>query len=783
MKNRKCRVVGTMIAVALAAIQSLAQSTYEPYTFTTLAGGGGFVSADVAGNAAQFNLPTGVTVDGAGNVYVSDTFNHVIRKVAPTGEVTTLAGLAGSTGSANGTGSGARFYFPNDVAVDTADNVYVADESNQTIRKVTPAGEVTTLAGLAGSPGSANGTGSNARFNYPAGVAVDSAGNVYVADFVNCTIRKVTPEGVVTTLAGRAGVPGSANGTNGAARFAYPQGIAVDSAGNLYVSDSDNATIRKVTPVGTNWVVTTLAGLAGNFGGADGPGSAARFVSPKGGAVDSAGNFYMADNDNHTIRMVSPVGTNWVVTTLAGLARHPGSADGTGDAARFFGPFDVAVDRAGNLYVADGDNNMIRKVTPVGTNWVVTTFAGLGGYYGTADGPASIALFKRPASVAVDSADIVYVADQGSSTVRKVTSDGVVTTLAGLAGNHGSANGTGLAARFSEPAGVAVDGAGDVYVTDTGNSTIRKVTPTGTVTTLAGLAGLDASGNPLVGYVDATGSGARFAFPSGIAVDSATNLYIADTFNSAIRKVTPARVVSTLAGTPQFDADGFPIGGSADGTGTTARFFRPSGIAVDSATNLYVADTFNHTIRKVSPTRVVTTLAGGAGSSGSGDGIGTDARFNYPSGIAVDSATNLYVADTYNNTIRKLTQSGTNWVVTTLGGAPGIWGSADGSGSAARFSNPNGVAVDSAGNLYVADFYLNTIRKGYPPPLILNPGFTDGQFGFVLTVPTGQSVVVEYSTDLLTWLPLWTNTFASTLNFTDPQSGTFSNRFYRAHLP
>src|SRR5437667_340912 len=254
MKNRKCRVVGTMIAVALAAIQSLAQSTYEPYTFTTLAGGGGFVSADVAGNAAQFNLPTGVTVDGAGNVYVSDTFNHVIRKVAPTGEVTTLAGLAGSTGSANGTGSGARFYFPNDVAVDIADNVYVADESNQTIRKVTPAGEVTTLAGLAGSPGSANGTGSNARFNYPAGVA-----------------------------------------------------------------------------------------------------------------VDSAGNFYMADNDNHTIRMVSPVGTNWVVTTLAGLARHPGSADGTGDAARFFGPFDVAVDRAGNLYVADGDNNMIRKVTPVGT--------------------------------------------------------------------------------------------------------------------------------------------------------------------------------------------------------------------------------------------------------------------------------------------------------------------------------------------------------------------------------------------------------------------------------
>jgi sugar lactone lactonase YvrE len=207
---------------------------------------------------------------------------------------------------------------------------------------------------------------------------------------------------------------------------------------------------------------------------------------------------------------------------------------------------------------------------------------------------------------------------------------------------------------------------------------------------------------------------------------------------------------------------------------------------VDSAGNLYVADLLNDTIRKVTPVGtnwVVTTLAGKAGVEGSADGTNSGALFNRPYFLAVDSAGNLYVVDTWNGTIRKVTPVGTNWVVTTLGGAPGIWGSADGRGRAARFSNPNGVAVDSAGNLYVADFYLNTIRKGYPPPAILNPGFIGGQFGFVLTGPAGQSVVVEYSTDFLTWLPLWTNTFAGALNFSDPQSGGYSNRFYRAHVP
>ena len=267
----------------------------------------------------------------------------------------TLAGTAGSSGSTDATGSAARFSYPYGVSVDTAGNVFVADTGNLTIRKVTSAGVVTTLAGLAGSSGSTDATGSAARFNNPAGVSVDTAGNVYVADYGNHTIRKVTSAGVVTTLAGTAGSTGSTDATGSAARFYYPYGVSVDTAGNVFVTDYGNHTIRKVTSAG---VVTTLAGTAGSAGSTDATGSAARFKNPAGVSVDTAGNVFVSDAVNHTIRKVTSAG---VVTTEAGLALNGGSNNGLGSAARFYFPYGVSVDTAGNVYVADTSNHTIRN--------------------------------------------------------------------------------------------------------------------------------------------------------------------------------------------------------------------------------------------------------------------------------------------------------------------------------------------------------------------------------------------------------------------------------------
>jgi sugar lactone lactonase YvrE len=336
-----------------------------------------------ASSLAEFISPEDVAVDGNGNVYVADGSSPVIRKITPDGMVTTFAGLAKNPGSVDGKGSAARFSYTHGIAVDGKGNVYVADSDNNTIRKITPDGIVTTLAGTAGTTGGSDGAGSAAQFKRPWSVAVDGSGNVYVADAGNNTIRKITADGIVTTLAGSAGETASidCDGKGSAARFKYPAGVAVDGSGNVYVSDSGNNTIRKITPDG---IVTTLAGSAseGTTGSTDGTGNAARFNSPGGVTVDGNGNVYVADSGNHTIRKITPDG---VVTTLAGLPGHSGRSDGKGSVARFglTSPDGVAVDGSGNLYVADSSNWIIRKITPGG---VVTTLAGR--FPGSNDGKA-----------------------------------------------------------------------------------------------------------------------------------------------------------------------------------------------------------------------------------------------------------------------------------------------------------------------------------------------------------------------------------------------------------
>ncbi|MGO4395251.1 NHL repeat-containing protein [Variovorax sp. M-6] len=321
------------------------------------------------------------------------------------------------------------------------------------------------------------------------------------------------------------------------------------------------------------------------------------------------------------------------VVTFAGSGQ-PGAGNGTGIAASFDLPFGLAIDAEKNLYVGDLRSNLIRKVTSAGD---VSTVAG-SGQGGSDNGTGAAASFRGPYGLAADVHGSIHVADFDNNLIRKVTAAGVVTTTAG-SGANGSADGTGVAATFSRPAGAAVDGSGNIYIADFQNHLIRKITPTGVVTTLAG--------SGAEGATDGTGALASFKNPLAVAVDVQGNVYVGDYKNHLVRKVTPTGVVTTLAGSGVVGAD--------DGTGSAASFRYVGGLAVDVSGNVFVADSENHLIRKITPTGVVTTLAGSRGEPGADDGVGTAASFANPFGIAVDAAGNVYVADTNNNLIRKIT--------------------------------------------------------------------------------------------------------------------------------
>jgi hypothetical protein len=344
----------------------------------------------------------------------------------------------------------------------------------------------TTLAG--GTQGTNDGINGMAQFCFPSGIAVDKQGNLFVTDTSTNTIRKVTPVGddwAVTTIAGAPGVGGvnaTNDGVNGDARFYHPEGVVTDTNGNVFVVDHDNNTIRQLTLNGTDWNVTTLAGWGGQRGTVDGTNSDARFWGPRGIAMDAGGIFYITDASTHIIRKMAHIGTNWVVTTIAGQISNFGFTDGTNSDALFNFPFALAVDPSTNIYVADFANHAIRKMRPVGTNWVVTSIAG-NGNIGSADGTNKQARFNFPAGIALDKDGNLYVSDQSNNTIRKMTPIGtnwVVTTIGGVALAQGTNNGSGTNAHFFKPWGINVDAQGRLFIVDHSNQSIREGVPAST---------------------------------------------------------------------------------------------------------------------------------------------------------------------------------------------------------------------------------------------------------------------------------------------------------------
>jgi sugar lactone lactonase YvrE len=696
------------------SVNAAPTNTYPlPYTFTVFAGaGGGRGRTDGQGLGARFGEPRGLVTDGLGNVFVSDAWNASIRQLATNGAVTSLAGYWG--GWNDGLGAGANLAGPCQITRDADGFLYFVDADSGTLRKLAPDGRVTTLAGVPWNQGTQDGPAATATFRWPMGLARDTAGNSYIADTGNHTIRKLDTNGIVSTLAGSPGNSGSVDGTGSSARFWEPNAVAVDAQGNVFVSDRVNHAIRKVTPGG---VVTTYAGALGVDGRRDGYRIEARFGMVEGLAIDRFGALYFVDRWARAIHKISPDG---IVSTLAGGGDLLGSADGWGSGALFSEAWNVAVDDAGNVYVADTYNRTIRRIEPSG---LVTTLAGKASAWGHENGTGTNARLYSPGAVAFDAAGNLYVADAWNQIVRKITPAGVVSTLAGTPNLADHRDGVGSEALFREPWGVAVDGSGNVLVGDRHNHIIRKIASDGTVSTLAGAPGQ-------AGSADGMGGDARFAEPMGVAVDTDGNVYVADHNNHAIRKVTPGGEVTTLAGA-------LGVSGNAEGVGAAARFNAPEGLAVDAAGNVYVADTWNAAIRKVTPAGMASTLVSNTAPDVDVDGPVSQVRLGFlPTGVAVDATGNVFIVGE-GRVVRRLSPDG---MLTFVAGQPGWDMVQEGTAQNARFQWPHGIAVSPQGKLAVADTDGNCVWLGTPTSCLDRPALdsTSGPVGDTRRLFTAQ---------------------------------------------
>ena len=792
------RVAVTLAAIlwlSVASDTAAAQAITRVAVINTVAGDGtaGYLGDSGPATTAELNGPYGLAIDNSGNLYIADPANNRIRKVAlGTGIISTFAGngTAGYSGD-NGPAASAELQLPVGVTLDGAGNLYIADQGNNVIRKVSTSGTITTIAGnnTEGYSGD-SGLATSASLYAPSGVALDSAANLYIADAGNNRVRKVTAAtGVITTIAGTgtAGYSGD-NGAAVSATLNKPSAVLEGSTGNLYVLDTGNNVVRLLNTTGT---ITTIAGNGtAGYSGDSGPATSATLHTPYGLNIDSSGNLYIADSANNVVRMVSKAG---IISTISGTGTAGYSGDnGAAISATLDNPQGVTIDSQGNVYISDQSNNRVREVsTPTGsvlfpttpvnsTSTAVTIALEVNTAGTTITGITAPASQGNKQEYTVTATDCALNTALAAGTVCNVTatfapgyagsrsvplqvassagtfnfglngigtaplvalSPGIITTVAGTAPVNGSINeevftgglaidsagniyaagGQGYSTNVIEIAagtgaqtdllpsgftysenptfGVAVDSAGDVYVVNPEAACVFKVAPGSAVPTV--VAGIECNDGVIGGDTGYSGdngpaTNAQLNYPKGVAVDSADNVYIADTGNNRIRKIQATNgIITTVAGNGNGDYSG------DNGPAVAAGLAGPSAVAVDSAGNLYIAEGDSRIRKVMAGSGVITTVAGtGVGGPSTGDGgPATSAQLGTIYDVKVDSAGDFYIADGYNYVVRMVNTAGT---ITTVAGNGTAGGGGDGGPATAAEVAPGGLAIDSAGNFYIA---------------------------------------------------------------------------------
>ena len=630
-------------------------------TILNLNGAEGMISGIAGGLSAG-----GVTIDSAGNLFVADTFNNVVRKVGTNGMATIVAGngsayYAGDGGAATNAG----LWYPSAVSVDSHGSLFIADSFNHRIRKVDTNGVIITVAGNGiGSYAGDSGAATNAELNKPQGVCVDAKGNLFIADAYNGRFRKVDTNGTITTL--------YSQGVNNLSLV----GVVVDNSNNLYVADNYAQQVLKLNTNNPPIVLIAGTNKTSGYAGDGGAATNATMNDPLGIAADAVHDMFITDSSNNCIRKV---GTNGIISTVAGNGANGFFGDGgLATNANLSHPQGVAVDSLGNLFIADSGNNRIRKVD---TNGYITTVVGRN----LNDGDqATNAGLNSPYATAFDASGNFYIAEFYGHRIRKADTNGVITTVAGngypaFSGDGGAATNASL----HRPGGVAVDASGNLFIADGFNRRVREVDTNGNISTVAGT-GSWGGGS----FYSGAATNARLGRLFGVSVDAFGNLFVLDFDSKGIEEVATNGSITTFGATSSFDSAMAPFTGAS----------------------VFVADNSANRIFKYPGSHLVAGQSGGSNNGFTGDGgLATSALLSHPLGVTADAAGNFFIADTSNYRIRKVD---TNGIINTIAGN-GVQGFAGdgGAGNNAEFVSPQGLSMDGIGNVYIADTGNNRIRK------------------------------------------------------------------------